>query len=339
MPAHFGLDIGSYSIKLIQAEKKGRGFRLVTFGEVRTPVDFKSEAEKDKLTLIETIKRLIADAGVTTKNVVLALSESEVYSQVIKLPYLSETELASAITFEAEQYIPVPLEEVQLEYLVLKTPPKGVKTEKMEVLLIGAKKQSLDKVADVAEKAGLTSIAAETELLSLIRILPPNFTKTGLILDLGYRSTDMVIVKGNNLKLIRTINTGGEALTRAVATTLNMEFGQAEQYKLSYGLDISQLEGKVAKAILPPLSVIIEEIKRGLAFFVQKQEGKKVDLIILTGGGAEMRGLSSYLAKTLNLEIVVVDPFARFVKDEKFSKMLGIPRFSVATGLAIREDE
>lgn len=339
MPAHFGLDIGSYSIKLIQAKKEGTGFRLVTFGEVRTPADLNSEADKDKLAFIEAIKKLAEDCKVTTKKVALALSESEVYSQVIELPYLSETELASAINFEAEQYIPVPLEEVQLEYLVLKTPPKGAINEKMEVLLVGAKKKALEKIVEVIEKAGLTPITAETEILSLIRILPPDFAKIGLLLDLGFRSTDIAIVQDHNLRLVRTLNTGGEALTRAVATSLNMEFVQAEQYKVSYGIDESQLEGKVAKAIIPTFDVILEEIRRGLAFFSQREQDKKADLVILSGGGAEMPGLSSYLAKSLNLEVSIIDPFAKFIKDEEFPKIVGAPRFSVAAGLAIREDE
>ncbi len=129
MTAQFGLDIGSYSIKLIQTEKKGNNYKLITFGEVRTPADINSDSEKDKLIIATVIRKLCLDCKVSTKNVVLALPESEVFSQVIELPPLSENELANAISFEAEQYIPVPLTEVQFVYHSLKNPTKGLWSE------------------------------------------------------------------------------------------------------------------------------------------------------------------------------------------------------------------
>lgn len=121
MSAHFGLDIGSYSIKAVQVEKKGKAYKLVGLGEIRTPANILSQSEADKRAIARAIKKLIAEAKINTKEVILCLSESAVYSRVIELPYLSQTELASAINFEAEQYIPVPLNEVKLEYVVLST--------------------------------------------------------------------------------------------------------------------------------------------------------------------------------------------------------------------------
>lgn len=335
--AFFGLDIGSYSIKLAQAEKKGKAFSLRALGEIRTPIDLNSESEKDKLTLIEAIKKLVSDVKPTTKKVALSLSENNIYSQIINFPYFSERELASAINFEAEQYIPIPLEEVKLDYLILKKPPKGASQAKMEVLLVAVKKSLLKKMADVVEKAGLVPIAAETESLALNRSLVFDFSKTGVILDLGFRSTN-IIIKNQNLKFIRNFNTGGEALTRSVASTLNMDFTQAEQYKINYGINENQLEGKVAQGILSVLSIIVNELKKGIAFFKQSHPEQKIDFIILTGGGAEMPGLSSYLAKSFNLEVLIADSFAKFVKDEKLSKVNHSSRFSVVSGLSLREE-
>ncbi|MCM8787810.1 MAG: pilus assembly protein PilM, partial [Candidatus Omnitrophica bacterium] len=210
MTAHFGLDIGSYSIKLVEGEKKGKEWRLVTFGEAKTPVDINSDAPKDKVALSETIKKLCQSCRVTTKNVVFSLSETEVFSQVIELPYFNDAELATAINFEAEQYIPVPLDEVQLEYLVLKRPPKG-SSEKMEVLLVGAKKRILEKKVEILEAAGLIPKAAETETLALIRCLEKSNKGVYFVVDLGFRSTDLMIVLDGVLKFVRTIPSGGEA--------------------------------------------------------------------------------------------------------------------------------
>lgn len=339
MPAYFGLDIGFYSIKLIEAEKKGQEYVLSAIGEIRTPADINSEADKDKLALVEAIKKLTNDCKTTTKNVSLSLSEKEVYSQVIELPSLSERELASAIHFEAEQYIPVPLTEVQLEYIILKSPAKGTLNEKTKVLLVAAKKRSLDKMVEIVEKSGLVPVAVETETLSIIRSLNLDNSKTGLVLDLGHRSTDIFIVKEQNPQFIRPLDIGGETLTRVVGEALSMEVLQAEQYKIAYGLDESHLEGKVVKAILSIFGVVLEEIKKAITFFNQNQPEKKVEFIVLTGGGAEMPGLSAFLTKNLDLEIVIADPFFKFVKNERLSKIKDIPKWCIAAGLAAKNDE
>lgn len=339
MPAHFGLDIGLYSIKLVEARKKGSSYQLAAFGEARTLAPLDSKSEQDKIAVSETIKKLVADSKTTTKNVALSLSENDVFSQVIELPYLSSAELASAIKFEAEQYIPVPLEEVKIDYLVLKMPPKEAITEKMEVLLVGAKKQALDNITKLVEKAGLYPLIVETEVLSIIRGLASEVLSTVFILDFGFRSTNLIIVKDGILKFIRTLSTGGEAFTRAIAKSFNMDIGQAEQYKVSYGVDEALLEGKVSKAIEPALSAIVEEVKRSLEFFSQKEAGMSPKNLILSGSGANMPGLSSFLTTQLNLEVTVADPFFKFEKDEKLKSIAGRPGFTTAVGLAVREDD
>ncbi len=179
MSAHLGLDIGSYSIKLAQVEKKGKEYQLIAYGETRTPANLDSEIETDQFSIAEVIKKLVLDCKTTTKTVVLSISEANVYSQAVELPYLSKNELASAINLEAEQYIPIPLEEIQLEYLTLRTPPKEAIESKMEVLLLGAKKRALERLVKIAEKAELIPTAAETETFALNRGLVVDPHKVG----------------------------------------------------------------------------------------------------------------------------------------------------------------
>jgi len=208
----------------------------------------------------------------------------------------------------------------------------------MEVLLIAAKKDSLNRMVNLVEMAGLTPLSVETEVLALIKCLTSNQKQANLVIDLGNKSSDMMIIYEDNLKFVRTLNTGGEALTRALAQALNMDLAQAEQYKVSYGIDQSQLEGQVAKSLLSAFNIITEEIKKSLAFFSQKQPETKVRSIILTGGGAELKGISAYLAKLFNLEVFVFNPFDKFIKEGQFPEILGKPRFTVAAGLAMRDD-
>lgn len=339
MPAHFGLDIGTYSIKLIHAEKKGNNFKLINWGEIKTPADPSSDSEKDQQLIAEAIKKLKIDCKISLKNVVVSIPETDVYTQVIELPNLSQTELQSALNFEAEQYIPVPLEEIQLEYIITKTPPKGSIENKMEIMLLGAKKRAVERLLSILEKAELFPIAAETETFSITRLFELLLYKNGIILDLGYRKTNVAIIKDQNLNFVRTIPNAGEAITRAIATNLSMEIPQAEQYKLSYGIDEQQLEGKVAKAVIPVMNIIIEDLQRAIAFYNQKHQITNIGPLYLIGGGAQMHGLSAYLAKSINSEIIVSNPFANCLKDDKLPKGITSTSFSVALGLALRENE
>lgn len=338
MLAHFGLDIGSYSIKAVMAEKRENKYRLMTFGEIKTPVSLASQAEADKIALVSAIKKLLLEIRIGVKDVVLSLSEREVFSQVIEMPYLSEMELVSAINYEAEQYIPIPLNEVKLEYLVLSNLSERVKDKKIEVLLVAAKLTSIKQLTELTEASGLVPQSLETETLSLVRVINLNFNGNLLFLNLGHATATIGIIQNQNLKFIRTLKTAGEAFTRAISRELNMEIFQAEQYKSAYGLDGAVLEGKVAKVIMPPFNIILSEVKKALNFFLQKQTDQKINTLIISGGSVGLPGLSTQLAKALNVEVVCLDPFASFIPDPRLNNFKGQARFATAVGLAIRED-
>ncbi|OGD62570.1 hypothetical protein A2160_06015 [Candidatus Beckwithbacteria bacterium RBG_13_42_9] len=339
MPALFGLDLSPSSIKIIEVEKTTQGYQLKAFGETPTPASLNSEIERDQILIAETIKKLASDARVSTKNVVVALPESQVFSRVLELPPLNETELETAMKFEAEQYIPIPLDQVQIEQVILKIPPKGAESAKMEVLLVAAQKKAVERLEKIMGLAGLTPLALETELLAILRVIFYQLGDSGVIIDIGQSSTDVAVVLEGSLKQVNSINSGGETLTRAVATNLSLSLMQAEQYKRAYGLDETQLEGKVAQAILEPLKIIVTQIQRGLVFIHQRYPDSPLKKAILTGGSALMPGLSSYLAGELGIEVLLGDPFYAFVKTEHFPEPLiqvGA-RFTTAVGLAIRE--
>lgn len=210
--------------------------------------------------------------------------------------------------------------------------------KKMEVLLVAAKKTAVNQIVALTEAAGLIPVALETEILSLIRVINFFFKGNCLFLNLGHRTTNIVILENQNLKFTRTLKTAGEAFTRAVARELNMELLQAEQYKVAYGLEKDALEGKVAKAILPTFNVILTEIKKALNFFLQKEPQTKITTLIVSGGGASMMGLNSYLAESLSLEVVTLDPFKIFTPEKRFIELKDRARLSTAIGLAVREE-
>jgi len=334
----FGLDIGSYSIKAVQLRKIQDKYQLVALGSApSTPKGLASEAESDLTALAENIKKLHQEARVTTKNVISALPEDQVFTRVITLPKLSEEELTSALKWETEQYVPIPLSEVTLAHQVIGETTQDTR-QKTEVLLVAAPNRLIDKLLKVLKTAGLNPVSLETEILAMSRSLVAPDSEATLLVDLGARATDIAIVEKGQVVFTRSISTAGEALTRAVAGALGLEAGQAEEYKKAYGVDPGKLEGKVSQAIEPILEVIVKEMEQAIQFYQQEKE-KTVKRIVLTGGTAILPEVITLLAKKLTFETQIGDPFSRVVEDSLLAKMPknDLPFYAVAVGLAMKE--
>lgn len=335
----FGLDIGSHSLKIAQVEKKGDKARLVAFGSAPAPArGLLSEAESDLTALAETVKKLHRETKITTKNVASTLPEDKVFTKVVTFPKLSEEELKSAIKWEAEQYVPIPLEEVSLDYQIVGEVKEGV-VEKIEVLLVAAPKKLVEKLLKVLKVAGLKPAALETEVLALARSLITPDSETILLVDLGARATDLAIVEAGQVVFTRSIPTAGEALTRAVASGLGIEPSQAEEYKKAYGVDPEKLEGKVKGAIGPVLEAVVKEMEKAIQFY-RSAKRKQVKRVILAGGTAGLPEVVSLLAQKLSLEIQVGDPFARLEKDTEILAKIPAgmaPSYATAIGLALKD--
>jgi len=333
----FGLDIGSHNIKLVKLARKQDKYQLVAFGSCSsTSKGLLSEAESDLMSLAEIIKRLQQEVGVKTKNVVTALPQDQIFTRAITLPSLSDDELSSALKWEAEQYIPVSLDEVALTHeIVGKIEEEG--KEKIEILLAAAPKSLIEKTIKVLKVAGLNPVSLEMEITAIARSLVPSESQPVLIVDLGAKATDLAVVENGQVILVRSIPTGGEALTRAISLGLGLEPSQAEAYKKAYGADVKKLEGKVSDALGPILEVIVGEIEKTIQFCqTRKKDFKRV---ILVGGTAGLPEAANLLAKKLNLEIQIGNPFSRVVEDSLLAKIppADLPLYAVAVGLAMKE--
>lgn len=335
----FGLDIGSHSLKVAQVERRGKTANLIAFGSTATPPPgLLSESESDLTAVAEAIKRLHQDAKISTKNVAVALPEDQVFTRVVTTPKLSDEELRAALKWEAERFIPIPLEEVSYDYQVVGQ-TKEDQREKLEILIVAAPKRLIEKITKILKVADLTPVSLETEVVALSRSLIVPDSEVSILVDLGARATDIAIVEGGQVVFSRSTATGGEAFTRAIATGLGMEKAQAEEYKKAYGVDPKKLEGKVQSAIGPILEVIVKEIEKAIRFY-QSNKKKPINRIILAGGTAGLPEVVSLLAQKLSLEIQVGNPFVRLEKDEKVLAKIpaGIaPLYAVAIGLALKE--
>lgn len=328
MGTSFGLDIGASQIKVMQVAKESGKFKLLHFGLVNYTQN-----------PAEVIKEAIKQSGVkNSAEVNLALKESDVYSRIIETPKLSETELASSINFEAEQYIPTDLSEIDLSYQIISGSEVAVADKKtMKVLLIAAPKEKLNNLINLIDEVGLIPMSLETELFSLKRLFGKP-KKIQLIMLFGYKTTDMIILNNGVTQLLYSMPIGGLTMTRVLTAELQLPEDQAEQYKRTYGLLADQLEGKVAKLLTPLVDEMIKEINKAFTF-LQQQGFHLPEQLILAGGGAMLPGLSGYLVQKLNLEVLVGDPFENFIKDEEFTKLINavnMTQLAVVTGLAIK---
>lgn len=336
----FGLDIGSHSIKAVQLTKNGNGYSLFAAG-ITSSVSpgMESENEKDLASVAEAIKKLLNDAKIQERRVNVSLPEAKVFTRLISLPTLTDEEVASAISWQAEPYIPIPVNEAAIDYQIVgRRENQGPGTPGgVDVLLVAAPKALVQKYIRVGNLAGLTVSSVETELLALSRAVAPK-TSTALILDLGATSSDIAIVRNGQLLVSRSIATAGNSLTRSVSAGLGLQGQQAEEYKKTYGLDSKQAEGRVRQALEPAFRIVIDEMKKAMQFYAGELKAQDpVRSAILTGGTAGMPEIVSYVTEKLGLETTMGNPFAGLGGTERISKQFSAyaPLYGVAAGLAM----
>lgn len=323
---HIGLDIGSTVIKLVQVELGiDKKFHLASFGEVKTPVD----ADKS-----EAIKKLVRDTKATSHQVIISLPESQVYTRVIEMPVLPENELAQAIRWQAEQYIPVPLTDVVLKHQVIS------QDDNLNVLLVAAPNALLNNYVSMLSNAGLETVAIETEILAVARALIGEDVNspTTMLVHMGAENTTLSVLSRGDLVLTQSVATGGAAITRSIISALGLEVNQAEEYKKTYGLDASKLDGKVVAAIKPVVELLVAELKRVLAFYNVHGAKNPVKRVVLSGGTALMPGLIPFLTLSLDMEAQVGNPFLQISISDKQKMAIGenASIYSTAVGLALK---
>jgi type IV pilus assembly protein PilM len=334
-----GLDIGSKTIKIVELSKEGSKWLLRASGVIGykgiAPEHIKEE--KDIAVLAEAIKKLHKEAKISSKDLAISLPEPQVFTRKVKFPLLTDSEIASAVKWEAEQYIPIPIEEAVIQHQVLErreeaSPPFT------SVLLVAAPKSLVETYVKIVQSAGLSIVSIETDLIALVRALAPP-DQTVLIIDFGARSTDIAIAKNGQLSFSRSIPTAGEAFTRAVSRVLGIEQKQAEEYKRTYGMSGSQLEGKIKSALDPVFRMVADEIRKAVHFYQADDKGNVPKSAILAGGTAGMPETVSALTKFLGIEVIIGNPFYKVKVDPKVYKTLVgyTPLYSIAVGLAMKE--
>lgn len=339
-----GLDIGTNTIKAVQISRDKKSNQLLAAGFIPTSTKVADQqnikSESDEHALADSINRLIHDMKVSTTDVSLCLPSAFVVTRVLELPLMNQSELDSSIKWEAEQYIPMPLSKVKIDYTTISC---NEQTAKMKILLIAAPFELIEKYTRIVTLAGLNPVAIETEILAASRSITTSFPSLSqvLVVSLGASTTEIAILHEQILVYTKSVPFGGNTLTRAIAQELNFDVSQAEEYKKTYGLDDDKLEGKIAKSIAPYISTLYSEIEKNIAYFKEQYPQQQITNLTICGGGAKLPGLILQFTKNLGLDSQISNPFINLSVDPKILPILSsdAPIYTQAVGLALKEIE
>ncbi len=336
--SYLGIDIGSSSIKIIELKKQGGRAMLSTYGFSEN-LDDLDQASPEKIAVI--INKICADANMTSRKAVSALPTFSVFSSIINLSGVSKKDLPSAINWEAKKVIPLPPEEMILDWKKIETSGQASDKNNIKVLLTGAPRSLVKRYVDIFKSAQINLLSLETETFALIRSLLGSDKSTVMIVEIGAKTTSFAIIDQSIPTLNRSIDVGGWTITQAISHSLNIGLERAEQFK--YDLGVSSYDSPnnaIPKTIIESLSPIVNEMKYALNLF-QSKNNKKVDKIILTGGSALLMNFTEYLTKILDITVVAGNPWTPVSYPLDLKPLLDeiAPRMAISIGLALREIE
>ena len=379
------MDIGTASIKVVQLEPFNNRPRLVTYGYADIATDIiHSSTQENQQKIIESLKKVLTIAKVSTHLVNAALPTFSVFNSIISLPPMSGKDLASAVKWEAKKYVPLPLEEMILDWQVIKETEGSIITPKLEikktsavvknkksfffflkkqekiaepeivkkikdsgsknlnirVLVTAAPKTLVSRYLSIFQAAGLKLLSLETEAFALSRALIGQDKSTIMIVDLGSITTDICLIEQGVPVLNRSIDLGGLTITKAIASSLNINLERAEQFKRDFGISLNQQETQkgINKTIATAIGPILNEIKYVFDLY-QAQVGANVEKIILAGGSALLNNFDHYLEQLFNKPTVIGNPWDRVVYPVELKPVLDEvgSRLAVSIGLAMRD--
>ena len=340
-----GLDIGSSSVKAIELKPVGKGFRVSALGVESVPPDsIVDGAIIDGGAVADAVRRLFATKKFKAKDVVASLSGNSVIVKKITLPTMTEAELSESIYWEAEQYIPFDIQDVNLDYEILDA-GNGQDTQgSMEVLLVAAKKDKIADYTNAISQAGKTPVVVDVDVFALQNAYEANYgfepNTVVAIVNAGASAININILSGSQSVFTRDVSTGGNAFTEAVQKELNLPYESAEQLKKGQDVDGATYED--ARAVLRAMTDnVLLEVEKTFDFFKATASNDRIDRIMLCGGASRIEGFAESLRERFGTEVEQFDPFRQVACDPKKLGIDNVDEFgpvaAVAMGLALRK--
>jgi type IV pilus assembly protein PilM len=340
-----GLDIGSSAVKAVELKPSGKGFRVAAFGSEPVPPDsIVDGAIIDAGAVADAIRRVFEhNKAFKAKDVCASLSGNAVIVKKITLPVMTESELDESIYWEAEQYIPFDIQDVNLDYQILDPGTGPDSRGSMEVLLVAAKKEKIGDYTGVIAQAGRTPVIVDVDAFALQNAYYVNYgldpRQTVVLLNAGASAININILQGDQSVFTRDISMGGNAYTEAVQKELDLPFESAEQLKKGIPVDGASFEE--AQPVLRAVTEnVLLEIQKTFDFFKATAASEQIDRIMLSGGASRVDGFRDMLHERFNAPVEEFDPFRAIAWDTK--KLGGdavehAATAAVAVGLALRK--
>jgi type IV pilus assembly protein PilM len=339
-----GLDIGSSAVKAIELKQNGKGYKVSAIGvEPVAPDSIVDGAIIDSAAVADAIRRLFANKQFKAKDVAASLSGNSVIVKKIQLPVMSQQELTESIYWEAEQYIPFDIQDVNLDYEVL-DPGTGPESQgAMEVLLVAAKKDKIADYTGVITQAGRTPVVVDVDAFALQNAYEVNYgfdpTQVVVLLNAGASAININILTGGQSVFTRDVSMGGNAFTEAVQKELNLPFDAAEEVKK--GQSVDRVSYDDARPVLKAMTDnVLLEVEKTFDFYKATAANDQIDRIVLSGGASRVEGFVDSLRERFGTSVEPFDPFRQVTFD---AKRLGqsaeemAPLAAVALGLALRK--
>ncbi len=349
-PAAVGLDIGSRLVKVVQLQKNGKNIELEKFGvaEIYPDSDKPQDASAQQQAVIAAIGNAMKMAGITSNQVVTAVAGESIIVRYIQLPVMPESELTNAIRWEAEEFIPFQIDDVNIDSAIIGYTGEG-DTRQMDVLLVCARKDLISEQVNLLDSADLQPSIVDVDSFAFLNCFDLNYDPApddivGLV-NIGGDITTISVYKDGMPRFSRDISIGGSTVSSAIQQRLGITISEAETLKIRRGVpedggDSQAVEGGMAdtirstveamtgeaapagggadqqdaqadRAIRNTLSSLVSEIRRSIQFFQNQSRGMTVNRIVMGGGASNIQRLDSYLQKELNLPVEVIDPLLR----------------------------
>lgn len=337
-----GIDFGTSSIKVIVLSLRDGRPILVNYGEASLDAlsGEKVGSQGDYDALVTTyLRALLKKMGTVGHEAYIAMPAFIGLVTMVEFPRMKEAELDQAIRFEAHKHIPTPLEEVALSWEIIGegkggSAPAGDENERVEILMVAALKKEVERYESFARLVGLETKLLELETFSLVRSLTNGDPGVYLIIDIGSRATNLVLVEEARVKVSRNLDVGGQDITRTIADNLSISIDRANTLKKS-GKDF--LNGPEGKLLFPSIESIVAEARRMMQDFSKNHPKTRFDGIILSGGTAGFAGLTKYCSAALGIPVSIGDPWRHVTYHPKLERAIRemSTSYSVALGLAL----
>jgi type IV pilus assembly protein PilM len=337
-----GIDIGSSSVKMVQLRESKGVYHLVNFGiSPLSPEAIVDNSIMDSGAVADAIRGLVESHNIKTKSVATSISGHSVIIRKILLPIMTEEEMESSIQWEAEQYIPFDISEVNIDFQIIG--PDNRDPSQMAVILVAAKKDFVNDYLAVFKECGLTPVVMDIDCFAIENIFELNYgfndDEVVALINMGASAMNINILKNGTSVFTRDIQAGGNSFNEEIQKRFGMSTNEAEQLKLGLGgKDINPAQ--VAEVISDATENLTQEVQRSLDFFSATSSDEKVQKIYIAGGVANAPQIKGALEQRLGVPVEILDPFQQIVINGKdfdleYIRAIG-PQFCVATGLAMR---